>query len=63
MIPLCLLVSSADITFANSLDPDQAGQNVLPDLDPNCLTLIIFLNLERIFQKKVLKKSADTEKA
>ena len=31
----CLLL----ITFANSLDPDQAGQNVRPDLDPNCLTL------------------------
>ena len=29
----CLL-----ITFANSLDPDQARQNVRPDLDPNCLT-------------------------
>ena len=29
----CLL-----ITFANSLDPDQARQNVGPDLDPNCLT-------------------------
>ena len=28
----CLL-----ITFANSLDPDQARQNVGPDLDPNCL--------------------------
>ena len=27
------------ITFANSLDPDQAGQNIGPDLDPNCLTL------------------------
>ena len=27
------------ITFANSLDPDQAGQIVGPDLDPNCLTL------------------------
>ena len=27
---LCLL-----ITFANSLDPDQARQNVGPDLDPN----------------------------
>ena len=27
------------ITFANSLDPDQARQNVRPDLDPNCLTL------------------------
>ena len=30
----CLL-----ITFANSLDPDQARQNVAPDLDPNCLIL------------------------
>ena len=29
----CLL-----ITFANSLDPDQARQNLGPDLDPNCLT-------------------------
>ena len=29
----CLL-----ITFANSLDQDQASQNVGPDLDPNCLT-------------------------
>ena len=26
------------ITLANILDPDQAGQNVGPDLDPNCLT-------------------------
>ena len=27
------------ITFANSLYPSQARQNVGPDLDPNCLTL------------------------
>ena len=26
------------ITFANSLYPDQAGQNVGSDLDPTCLT-------------------------
>ena len=26
------------ITFTNSLDPDQAQQNVGPDLDQNCLT-------------------------
>ena len=31
------------MTFANSLDPDQAQQNVGPDLDPNCLTLMVFL--------------------
>ena len=29
----CLLIS-----FANSMDPDQARQNVGPDLDPKCLT-------------------------
>ena len=27
------------IIFANSSDPDQARQNVGPDLDPNCLTV------------------------
>ena len=27
------------ITFASSLDPDQARQNVELDLEPNCLTL------------------------
>ena len=27
------------ITFANSLGPDQARQNVGPGLGPNCLTL------------------------
>ena len=27
--------------FANSLDLDQAQQNVEPDLDPNCLTLLL----------------------
>ena len=26
------------ITFANSLDPDQARLNVGPDLEPNCFT-------------------------
>ena len=28
------------MTFANSLYQDQARQNVGPDLDPNCFTLI-----------------------
>ena len=33
------------ITLANSLDPDQDGQNVGPDLDPKLFdTLIVFLN-------------------
>ena len=34
----CLL-----ITFANSLDPDQAQKNIGPDLDPKYLTLMEFL--------------------
>ena len=33
------------ITLANSLDPDQAWQNVWSDLDPNCL------NPSRFFEK------------
>ena len=39
-LTLYLLVqplSSADLTFENSLDPDQALQNVGPGVDPNCL--------------------------
>ena len=32
----CLPVTSA-VTFANGLDPDQARQNVGPDLEPSCL--------------------------
>ena len=35
---LAVLLSSGD-NLANSLDPDQAQQNVGHDLDPNCLTL------------------------
>ena len=38
------------MTFANSSDPDQAWQNVRPDLDPYCLTLI---DSWRTFLKKV----------
>ena len=41
LIKVLLLVSSHGllINFANNLNPDQAQQNVGPDLDPNCLTL------------------------
>ena len=28
------------IAFANKLDPDQVRSKVVPDLDPNCLTLL-----------------------
>ena len=49
------------ITFANSLEPDQARQYVWPDLDPNCLILMVFL---KEFYKKVdfEKKSANFKK-
>ena len=36
---------SISLTFGNSLGSDQARQNVGPDLDPNCLILIVFLKL------------------
>ena len=55
----CLL-----ITFANNLDSNQAGQNVGPDLDPNCLTLWWYS--WKIFLKKVNfknNKSTDNKKA
>ena len=38
------------ITFANSLDPDQARQNFRSDLNPKCLTMTAFL---KWFLKKV----------
>ena len=44
----------------NSLDPDQARQNVRPDLDPNCLTLMVFL--KEFTEKDGFEKSADDKK-
>ena len=38
-LTICLLVLSADITFANSLNPDQARQNAEHDLYPSFLAL------------------------
>ena len=44
-----LLVSSA-----NSLDPDQAGQNVWPDQDPKCLRWYSWNNfLKKLILKKI----------
>ena len=38
------------------MEPDQDRQNVGPDLDPNCVTLLLYS--ERIFLKKfILKKN------
>ena len=49
------------IIFANSLDPDQARQNVGPDLDPNCLTLWWYS--WKIFWKEfIFKKNPQTTK-
>ena len=45
------------ITFANSLDPDQDGQNVGPDLDSNCLTLR-WCSLKTFLKKLILKKKS-----
>ena len=49
------------ITFANSLDRDQARQNVQPDPDQNWLTLLwyswkIFFFLEKVNLKKKLHR-------
>ena len=46
--------------FANSLDPDQARQNVQYDLDPNCLTLMLFL--KEYFEKSNVEKYLQTTK-
>ena len=53
------------ITFVNSLDPDQAQQNIGPGLDPNCLTLCWYswaIFFEKVNLKKK-KKSTDDKKA
>ena len=43
--------------FANSLDPDQARQNMGPDLEPNCLMVF----LKEFFEKKKKKKKKSTD--
>ena len=47
------------MTFANSLDPDQAKQNIVPGLDPNCLTLSGFSEIFFENIKFLRKKSTD----
>ena len=37
-LPAVTFVICSEITVANSLDPDQGGQNVGPDLGPKHLT-------------------------
>ena len=48
------------ITLANSSDPDQARQNVRPDLDLNCTTLMVFL--KEFFEKVDFEKNEQTTK-
>ena len=59
LITICLPVPSAD-NFANSLDPDQARHFVWPDLDPNCLTLMVFL--KEVFVKVDFEEKQQTAK-
>ena len=47
------------ITFANSLDEDHFKQHVGLDLDPNCLTLIVFQKVN--FEKKVSRRPQKDE--
>ena len=54
-VTCCLLI----IFLENSLDSDQNGQNVGPHLDPNDLTLIVFL--KNIFEKVILLKKSTAE--
>ena len=49
------------ITFANSLDPDLAWQNIGPDLDSNCLTLWLYF-WKIVLKKLILKKNTQTTK-
>ena len=55
---LFLLFCRLLINFANSLDPDQARQKVGPDLDPNGLTLMVFL--KELLKKGVFGKNQQT---
>ena len=54
------------ITFANSLDPVQSQHLVGPDLDPNCLTQMVFLEelfeLDDFGEKKLRRSNAKKKK-
>ena len=44
------------MTFANSLDPDQAQQNVGPDLAPNHLTPIVYYSVRGLTHCHAIKE-------
>ena len=65
LITLHLLDCQLLETFANSMDPDQARQNVRPDLDPNYLTLMVLLKyfLEKVdFKGEKIQRTKKHEK-
>ena len=45
------------LIFSYSLNPDQARQNIGPDLDPKCFTLHV--PAERFLENFILNKSTD----
>ena len=51
------------LTFANSLDPDQAQQNVGPNLGPLCLTLINGTPERFFFEKVNFEKKNSKDKS
>ena len=44
------------MTVAKGLDSDEDGQNVSPDLDPNCLIVFLKEFLNKIILKKVSRR-------
>ena len=50
------------VAFANSLDSDQAWQNVRPDLDPNCLTIWWYSCTNFVWKSWFWQKKADTKR-
>ena len=48
------------IVFSNSLDPDQARKYVGSDLDPNCLTLMVFMNSKYFFGKVYFEEKKES---
>ena len=51
----CLLIN-----FANSLDTDQASQNIEPDVDHICLTLRWYIFMKEFFEKVDFEKNQQT---
>ena len=61
--PACVsMQSDQHLHLCKHLDPDQAGKNIHLGLDPNFLTLMVFL--KEYFEKKSIlkKKSAEDTK-